>query len=103
MVRKCPVCGVNLVTLQITRRAGCSDCYTHFSNEIITWLSDGQLHEDELLPRSIKEEIDYISCQKELETRLKSAIEEEDYESAAQIRDELNALKGAHNSANGSI
>ena len=71
---RCPACGFNLSTFRKTGRVGCPDCYTVFASELE---APGNETPDERL---------------QLERELREAIEREDYEQAAILRDRLKNL-----------
>ncbi len=84
VITQCPVCGFTLDDYRRTCRMGCPDCYSVFAREFATLASvqaDAPESRDDAAPSREK-----------LERLLSEAIEREDYESAARLRDELKAL-----------
>ncbi len=82
---KCPVCQFPLETYRKTGRLGCPDCYTVFERE----LSLQQIPGD--APGAPAAQ-DAPPTRARLEKQLKEAIEREDYETAAKLRDQLKNL-----------
>ncbi len=81
IITQCPACGFTLEAYRRTNRLGCPDCYSVFAREFSTsHLADNPAETDAPPSREL------------LERQLREAIEREDYERAAQLRDELKAL-----------
>lgn len=84
----CPVCHFTLEDYRRTNRLGCPDCYTFLASELNTTCEDaedGETPQQEQPHRSTKD----------LEAELHQAVEREDYERAAVLRDEIKALNNA--------
>lgn len=79
----CPACGFPLETYRKTGRLGCPDCYTVFARELEPQMSPA---DDGSTPAAPADE------RRELESQLRAAIEREDYETAAALRDRLRNL-----------
>lgn len=86
----CSMCKTSLSDLRNKKRAGCEKCFLIFKNEIDTILDNaiGENTYDELLVTNDPDKRIEI-----LEFRLDEAIEEEHYELAAKLRDDINRLK----------
>lgn len=82
VLTKCPVCDFPLETYRKTGRLGCTDCYTVFSRELSVLATNESQDE---APASTNKPLDRNT----LEKRLQEAITREDYELAAQLRDQL--------------
>ncbi len=85
IITQCPVCGFTLEDYRRTSRLGCPDCYSFFARELgdmATALADVPEGGSSPAP----------SSREKLERQLREAIEREDYESAARLRDEIKAL-----------
>lgn len=79
----CPACGFTLDVFRKTGRLGCPDCYTVFARELEAELpvdTDASAAPEPSDERS------------ELEQQLREAIDREDYERAAALRDSLRNL-----------
>ncbi|MDO4817533.1 MAG: UvrB/UvrC motif-containing protein [Akkermansia sp.] len=84
----CPVCHFTLEDYRRTNRLGCPDCYTFLASELnapCEDAEDGETPQQEQPRRSTKD----------LEAELQQAVEREDYERAAVLRDEIKALNNA--------
>lgn len=90
----CPVCGMTVESLQKSGRVGCSACYRAFSpvmDVVFNKLGGMQGQSSD----KIKEENLLSETQKHIQSlrnELAQAVSAEDYERAAQLRDEINAL-----------
>ncbi len=80
LVSQCPACLFTLDDYRRTGRFGCPDCYTVFAREL------GSANAPEGDPAPAESE------RASLERQLREAIEREDYESAARLRDQLKPL-----------
>ncbi len=85
VLTKCPVCDFPLETYRKTGRLGCPDCYTIFSREL-----DGLTTPESKEPPTDTSEP--APDRSTLEKRLQDAINREDYELAARLRDQLKSL-----------
>ncbi len=84
LITQCPACGFTLEDYRRTSRLGCPDCYSFFAREFAS-LSTAQAD-------APGDDNDAPPSREKLERQLREAIEREDYESAARLRDELKAL-----------
>jgi len=96
----CPTCGLSFETFTRQGRFGCGNCYRTFRHRlepIMRKIHGASLHRGrspafplsesgENLPIPVKEE-------ERLEGELKKAIESEDFERAAEIRDKLKTIR----------
>ena len=92
----CPLCGMTLSELARKGRMGCGKCYETFrpqAKSMLQKIHGTAVHtETKTAPApEIKEEKSEIDILKE---KLKSAIETENYEEAAKIRDEIREKEG---------
>ncbi len=84
IITQCPACGFTLDDYRRTSRLGCPDCYSFFAREFSSPTSTGADKPEGSAPEPPTRE--------KLERQLREAVEREDYESAARLRDELKAL-----------
>ncbi len=96
-IAKCPVCGFTLKDLERTRRLGCSGCYDTFQATILRLISSvqrGHRHLGKISSRHDSPEIiqNRLSL---LKDRLNTAVKEEEFENAANLRDEIKRLQKA--------
>lgn len=93
--RECPHCHTSWKDFKDTGRLGCSHCYQAFApdlNKIIKQFH-GQDHHQGEIPRAFKEEVYRDRKIMDLKAQLDRAVEEENYEQAADLRDQINGLK----------
>ncbi len=89
LLTECPACHFTLEDFRRCGRLGCPDCYTVFAQEITA--EHQQTDNEAASPATTTEESIAIRRSK-LEQQLQSAINREDYETAASLRDELKKL-----------
>ena len=85
----CPSCGTTLDFYENNGRFACSECYNAFSDSLDVMLKKMQgsnRHKGDM--SSAPSEID------SLKSKLKQAIEIENFEEAARLRDEIKRLEG---------
>lgn len=94
--KKCPTCGMTLSEFVESGMAGCPDCYSAFSKELEPTISRVQGKKEHVgrVPAGMREKIDLKHRIKDLEHERADAVKAENYERAAEIRDELKRLRG---------
>ena len=93
-VQKCPACGFSQADFKKTGRLGCAVCYTTFADGLASLLKGmhkGTEHVGKV-PARLAKSIERESQLKTLQRDLKKAVSQEDYESAATIRDQIRHL-----------
>ena len=92
---RCPKCHITFQDFQRSGLLGCSYCYDHFSKSLIPTIKrvQGGLVHTGKIPKNASQEV--VSRRKvdELKLRLKELIQEENFEEAAKVRDEIQELK----------
>jgi protein arginine kinase activator len=94
----CPYCGLKLEDFKKTGRLGCSQCYVTFEphlRSLLRRLHGGTQHVGKVyLPPnpSVAQKEERLAG---LRRKLSKAVESEDFERAAQIRDLIKSLEGA--------
>lgn len=94
--QKCPACGFSQADFKKTGRLGCPLCYDTFSeglNSLLKAMHKGTSHTGKMPARmqeNLKHDAELESLQKELD----KAVQEENYESAATLRDQIKNLGG---------
>lgn len=91
----CPKCHYTIKNFESTGVFGCPECFKAFEplvNEILGKLHRGTKHRGKIPKKGVNVEVIQKRI-KDLERNMKNAIAEEHYEEAAQIRDEISALK----------
>ena len=92
---KCPTCGYSQADFKKAGRFGCSDCYTTFGEGLGTMLKTmhkGLRHTGKV-PAALQQAREAVQKLKTLQKRLEKAVAEENFEEAAQLRDEIKRLK----------
>ena len=95
--RSCPVCSTRLRDLRSSRRAGCSSCYEAFGREIrkLLRLPEGEKIHRGKIPRRILSYKMFFIDRENLKIQLEIALDNEDYEKAAELRDRILGMDGA--------
>ena len=90
----CPSCGQTHKDIRDTGKLGCGDCYNYFEKLIpmILMTHHKALKHVGKVPKSFQKKALPNAIQK-AEEEMKEAIEQEDYEKAATLRDSITALK----------
>ncbi len=95
----CPSCGMRLSEFKRLGRFGCPDCYEAFAkilDPILESIHDASRHQGAERPRA-QEELTtpgtFRMKKEKLQKALQKAVQEERYEEAARIRDEIKELE----------
>lgn len=91
----CPACGFTQADFKKTGRLGCADCYQAFAeglDGLLKTMHKGTRHVGKV-PRSQRLGRDLEERVRSLQKRLEKAVNEEDYEQAAVLRDEIKHLR----------
>ena len=93
--KKCPVCGMTFREFARNGMAGCPACYETFAEELKPAISrvHGHSTHSGRVPMRLREKYDTAKRIAELEAERDSAVKAENYERAAEIRDELKKLR----------
>lgn len=93
--RVCPVCAVSLERIAETAVVGCPSCYTEFGQEIESILEGlhRSLRHQGKAPRLDNSIARLYSDLQTKRVLLRSVLRAEDYEQAAQLRDEIKGLE----------
>ena len=88
---KCGRCGFTQADFKKAGRLGCPECYRTFSDPLdglLKTMHKGTRHVGKV-PESLRQSRDLNDRLKSLQKKLSKAIEEEDFEEAAILRDEI--------------
>ena len=88
---KCPRCGFSQADFKKSGRLGCPDCYKTFSTGLESLLKSmhkGSRHIGKV-PQALRQNRDLSDRLKTLQKRLSKAVEDENFEEAARLRDEI--------------
>lgn len=91
---KCPRCGFTQADFKKAGRLGCPECYKTFSDALeglFKSMHKGTRHVGKV-PESFRKSRDVSDHLKSLQKKLAKAIEEENFEQAANLRDEIKQL-----------
>lgn len=93
-VQECPHCGLSLAKFKKLGKLGCSECFTAFEKSVREFLYKmyGRVKHKGKLPGKVKSLQDSMDDIESLKAELKKAIETEDYELAAALRDRINEM-----------
>ncbi len=93
--KTCPLCGSAFPTLVKTGKAGCPECYSTFAEELAPSIRriHGSAGHTGRAPARFQAENEKKQKIAALEAELKAAVQAEEYEKAAQIRDNLKSLR----------
>jgi len=89
---RCPDCGIRLVDMRKTGRVGCARCYEAFRKQILPLLKrvHGAVEHTGSRPAGAPPRIELNQLREEL----RRAIEAEDFEQAARLRDRIGTRAG---------
>lgn len=91
---KCPKCGFTQADFKKAGRLGCSDCYSTFAEGLeglLKTMHKGTRHTGKV-PQALQQSRDLAERMKLLEKKLAKAVEEENFEQAALLRDEIKQM-----------
>jgi protein arginine kinase activator len=91
---KCPNCGLTFAEFARMGRLGCAECYQAFRAELTNLLRriHGSAEHRGQIAETASEELQSLREEKRLRDELKRAIEAEDFEAAAELRDRIRLL-----------
>lgn len=91
----CSRCGMTLEEFRRKGRLGCPECYRAFGREVGELLErvHGTRRHEGRIPGVSEEELDRSERLARLRRRLEVAVREEDYETAAKLRDEIQTIE----------
>jgi len=88
---KCPRCGYNQQDFKKSGRLGCPECYKVFADgleSLLKTMHKGTRHVGKV-PEALRQNRDLSDRLKTLQRRLAKTVEDEDFEQAAKLRDEI--------------
>jgi protein arginine kinase activator len=98
---RCPACGMSAAQLRQTGRLGCSTCYEHYDEHLrslLRRLHGGTKHVGKISLPANPDDSDVSARILSLRRSLQRAVEAEDFEFAASLRDELRQLESVERS-----
>ena len=93
--QKCPVCGFTQADFKKTGRLGCSACYVTFAeglSSLLKAMHKGTEHVGKL-PERAQRAMELSDRVRTLTKNLEKAVAEENYETAASLRDQIKQLE----------
>jgi protein arginine kinase activator len=96
---RCPHCGFTQADFKKAGRLGCSECYQVFSEgleQLLKTMHKGTRHVGKV-PAVYKQSQDLSDKLRTLQKKLEKAIADEDFETAATLRDELKIVRSQIN------
>jgi len=93
--RSCPHCHISFREFRSQGRLGCPNCYMEFETDLIPLLQNihGEVQHCGKLPRRAPDSSRRQHELLQLRNELKVAVDEEYYEQAARLRDEIQAIE----------
>lgn len=92
---RCEKCGCSFDDIVKSGMVGCADCYKTFYDKLLPSLQriHGKTEHQGKFPRGANEETKRIHMITELKSELSKAVDEQDFERAAKLRDEIKDLE----------
>jgi protein arginine kinase activator len=97
---RCPSCGMTATHLRQTGRLGCAVCYTHYDEHLrslLRRLHGGTKHVGKIVLPSDPAESERTARILSLRRSLQKAVDAEDFEFAASLRDQLRQMENGDN------
>ncbi len=91
---KCPDCQMTFAQFSQVGRLGCGTCYTTFRvqlNDLLRKIHGSNRHRGKI-PSTLGDAMKPLREERKLQEELQKAVEQEDFEAAAKIRDRIKAL-----------
>ncbi len=91
----CPVCGITFAEVRSSGRLGCANDYTTFKKQLLPLLEKIHSHTEHRgkVPTQIGQRLERQKKLAALRQALGKAIQKEDYEKAAELRDQIFAIE----------
>ncbi len=92
----CPKCNSTFENILTDGKLGCSECYNAFQTELLPTIEKihGKAIHIGKRPMKYRQEMEEYNTLEELKEKINKAIEIQDFETAAVIRDEIKKLEG---------
>lgn len=95
-VERCPHCGASFNDIVSWGMVGCGDCYSQFRDRLmpsIENLHGHAVHNGKVAKQATIKVKEELSEKEKLERAMNAAVERQDFELAAQLRDQIHALE----------
>lgn len=93
VTQRCPNCGLTYAGYKKIRKLGCGVCYTTFEEKLMDWIRRFQGADYHIGMRPGAVELENQQMGQMLLNALKEAVEREDFEMAASLRDKIKGLE----------
>ena len=95
-VKRCPKCGSSFEDIAREGKLGCAQCYSEFYDRLLPSLQriHGRIRHNGKMSDSCAEEVKKPNRLEQLREELKAAINEQNFELAAKLRDEIKEMEG---------
>jgi protein arginine kinase activator len=92
---ECPICGMKVTEFKKEGRLGCPDCYVSFVSEIrgVHKRLSGVTRHKGKLPQKLSSYKELLIDRERLRSQLETAVTQEDYETAAIVRDQIREIE----------
>lgn len=92
---RCEKCGNTFNDIVSNGKIGCADCYQAFYDKLLPSLQriHGKTRHEGKIPKSVKKEQTAENAIESLEKELHEAVENQNYEKAAELRDKIKDMK----------
>ena len=96
---RCSACGLSYEEFQNTGKLGCAQCYHDFADQLRPLLLrvHGRSQHAGRVPNGYVKEREFELCIMELKAKMEQAVNTENFEEAATLRDEIRALTEKQN------
>lgn len=97
--KKCRFCGSTFEDFAQNALAGCANCYSEFSEELLPSIRKihGKTRHVGKIPESASQTLKLSRELESLKNQLKQAVDEQEYEKAATLRDKIKEIEGKVN------
>lgn len=94
---RCSTCGTRLKEFRKSGTVGCPECYSSFREEIVSFLEEiaGTVQHKGKYPKKLQAYKALLVDKEILKKRLEEAVSNEDYETAAALRDRISYLESS--------
>jgi protein arginine kinase activator len=95
----CPTCGMSFENFRETGRLGCANCYKAFEDKMTPLIRriHGNIEHNGKIPRRTGGILKAKKSIEKMRDELKNAVNHEEYEKAAKLRDEIKELESKMN------
>lgn len=92
---RCPLCGATARDIQRSGKVGCAKCYETFDRLLLPYIKriHGVTRHNGKLPSSAGAALQQQRTMEAIKAELQKAVEAQEYERAAELRDKLKALQ----------